>query len=185
VESPDGSGPATVPLSCLWRSHHPVQTGHRGVCLAAVALQQRDQLLIALPVGFRQRRAACINLPIRVRYAFQQYFRHRMLSVSPALIQRHSPYKCDFILPIYTHSSIRIEAKFLAAAREGDPEILRMALERVDVPLGDPRWNGLLLATIGFWNHWIARGATLKGIGPRISPASKEFWKEVGRRMHR
>jgi ankyrin repeat protein len=41
-----------------------------------------------------------------------------------------------------------------AAARGGDPEILRMALERIDVPHGDPRWNGLLQAPLGFWNHW-------------------------------
>jgi len=41
-----------------------------------------------------------------------------------------------------------------AAARGGDPEILRMALERVDIPIGDPRWNGLLQAPLGFWNHW-------------------------------
>lgn len=30
-----------------------------------------------------------------------------------------------------------------------------MALEHVNVPDGDPRWNGLLLAPLGFWNHWI------------------------------
>jgi ankyrin repeat protein len=42
-----------------------------------------------------------------------------------------------------------------AAARGGDPEILRMAMDRVDYPDGDPRWNGLLTAPLGFWNHWI------------------------------
>ena len=42
-----------------------------------------------------------------------------------------------------------------AAARGGDPEILRMAIERVDIPFGDPRWNGLLQAPLGFWNHWV------------------------------
>ncbi len=42
-----------------------------------------------------------------------------------------------------------------AAARGGDPEILRMAMERVDIPYGDPRWNGLLSSPLGFWNHWI------------------------------
>ena len=40
------------------------------------------------------------------------------------------------------------------AARGGDPDILRMAMERVDIPHGDPRWNGLLQAPLGFWNHW-------------------------------
>ena len=42
-----------------------------------------------------------------------------------------------------------------AAARGGDAEILKLALERVDIPAGDPRWNGLLSAPLGFWNHWI------------------------------
>jgi ankyrin repeat protein len=42
-----------------------------------------------------------------------------------------------------------------AAARGGDVEIFQMALEHTDVPDGDPRWNGLLLAPLGFWNHWI------------------------------
>lgn len=42
-----------------------------------------------------------------------------------------------------------------AAARGGDPEILRMAMERVQIPDGDPKWNGLLAAPLGFWNHWI------------------------------
>ena len=41
-----------------------------------------------------------------------------------------------------------------AAARGGDPEIMRMALGRVNIPEGDPRWNGLLQAPLGFWNHW-------------------------------
>lgn len=42
-----------------------------------------------------------------------------------------------------------------AAARGGDAEIFRMALEYIHVPDGDARWNGLLLAPLGFWNHWI------------------------------
>ena len=42
-----------------------------------------------------------------------------------------------------------------AAARGGDPEILRIALERVDWPKGDQRWYGAPGAPLGFWNHWI------------------------------
>ncbi len=42
-----------------------------------------------------------------------------------------------------------------AAARGGDAEIFRMALEHIDIANGDSRWNGLLLAPLGFWNHWI------------------------------
>jgi ankyrin repeat protein len=30
-----------------------------------------------------------------------------------------------------------------------------MALARVDIPHGDPRWNGLLQGPLEFWNHWI------------------------------
>src|SRR5579871_75837 len=41
-----------------------------------------------------------------------------------------------------------------AAARGGDPEILRMALERLDWPHGDPRWYGALKPPLEFWNHW-------------------------------
>lgn len=42
-----------------------------------------------------------------------------------------------------------------AAARGGDPEILRLAMERVNIPHGDPRWNGLLQGPLEFWNHWL------------------------------
>jgi ankyrin repeat protein len=41
------------------------------------------------------------------------------------------------------------------AARGGDPEILQMALERLDWPPGDPRWYGALAGPLGFWNHSI------------------------------
>jgi ankyrin repeat protein len=40
-----------------------------------------------------------------------------------------------------------------AAARGGDPEILRMAMERVTWPHGDPRWYAGL--SLEFFNHWI------------------------------
>ncbi len=42
-----------------------------------------------------------------------------------------------------------------AAARGGDPEILRMAMARVDWPIGDARWFGALAGPLEFWNHWI------------------------------
>lgn len=42
-----------------------------------------------------------------------------------------------------------------SAARGGDPEILQMGMERVTTPDGDRRWNELLPAPLGFWNHWI------------------------------
>ena len=40
-----------------------------------------------------------------------------------------------------------------AAARGGDPEILGIALERIDWPRGDERWYGPLAGPLGFWNH--------------------------------
>jgi ankyrin repeat protein len=42
-----------------------------------------------------------------------------------------------------------------AAARGGDPEILRLALARLDWPHGGPRWYGALKPPLEFWNHWI------------------------------
>ncbi len=40
----------------------------------------------------------------------------------------------------------------------GEPEITRMALERIDWPRDDPRWYWVLKAPTTFWNHipWIA-----------------------------
>ena len=62
----------------------------------------------------------------------------------------------DASLPDDGFSSGQVALQLLgAAARGGDPEIMRMALERVDIPRGDPQWNGLLQAPLGFWNHWI------------------------------
>jgi ankyrin repeat protein len=46
------------------------------------------------------------------------------------------------------------EQLIASAARGGDAGIFRMALDHIRVPDGDPRWNGLLLAPLGFWNHW-------------------------------
>jgi ankyrin repeat protein len=62
----------------------------------------------------------------------------------------------DQILPDDGFSSGPVAQQLLgAAARGGDPQILRMALDRVDIPQGDLRWNGLLQAPLGFWNHWV------------------------------
>jgi ankyrin repeat protein len=39
----------------------------------------------------------------------------------------------------------------------GDPEIVRIALDRIDWPRDDPRWYGRLTGPLAFWNHipWI------------------------------
>lgn len=47
------------------------------------------------------------------------------------------------------------EALLGGAARGGDWETFRLALPHVQIPNGDPRWNGLLQAPLGFWNHWV------------------------------
>ena len=46
------------------------------------------------------------------------------------------------------------------AASGGDPEIVRMALERIDWPRQDPRWFWFLARPLDFWNHipWLYAG---------------------------
>jgi hypothetical protein len=46
------------------------------------------------------------------------------------------------------------------AASGGDPEIVRMALERIDWPRDDPRWFRFLARPLDFWNHipWLYAG---------------------------
>jgi ankyrin repeat protein len=62
----------------------------------------------------------------------------------------------DAKLPDDGFSSGKVAEQLLgAAARGGDPEILRMAMARVDWPYGDPRWYGALKPPLEFWNHWI------------------------------
>jgi ankyrin repeat protein len=39
------------------------------------------------------------------------------------------------------------------AASGGDPEIVRMALERIDWPRDNPRWFPFLVRPLDFWNH--------------------------------
>lgn len=41
-----------------------------------------------------------------------------------------------------------------AAARGGAADVMRLAIDRVTIPLGDRRWHGLLRSPLGFWNHW-------------------------------
>ncbi len=40
-----------------------------------------------------------------------------------------------------------------AAARGGDLDTFHLALPLAGIPDGDPRWNRMLLAPLGFWNH--------------------------------
>jgi ankyrin repeat protein len=46
-----------------------------------------------------------------------------------------------------------VEQLASAAARGGDPEILQMAIERIDWPSEDQRWLGLLRGPLELWNH--------------------------------
>jgi hypothetical protein len=45
-------------------------------------------------------------------------------------------------------------------AMGGDPEIVRMALERIDWPREDPRWFRILTEPLSFWHHipWLYAG---------------------------
>lgn len=45
-------------------------------------------------------------------------------------------------------------------ASGGDPEIVRMALERIDWPRDDPRWFWILSSPLAFWHHipWLYAG---------------------------
>jgi hypothetical protein len=45
------------------------------------------------------------------------------------------------------------EALLGSGATGGDPEIVRMALERIDWPLDDERWYWRLQYPLCFWNH--------------------------------
>lgn len=77
---------------------------------------------------------------------------YRRPDLAARLLQEHG----DTPLPDDGFSSGSVAHQLLgAAARGGDAGILRMAMDRVDVPYGDPQWNGLLQAPLGFFNHWI------------------------------
>ncbi len=79
---------------------------------------------------------------------------YRRRDLAARLLAEHG----DASLPDDGFGSGTVAEQLVAsAARGGDAEILRMGLERIDVPHGDPRWTGLLRAPLGFWNH---------GIGP-------------------
>ena len=62
----------------------------------------------------------------------------------------------DARLPDDGFSSGTVAEQLLgASARGGDPEIMGLAIARLDWPEGDLRWYGALGASLGFWNHWI------------------------------
>jgi ankyrin repeat protein len=53
----------------------------------------------------------------------------------------------------------RTVAEELLAGEHGEPEIIRMALERIDWPPDDSRWYGTLRGPLSFWSHvpWIEK----------------------------
>jgi ankyrin repeat protein len=76
---------------------------------------------------------------------------YRRPDLARTLLDRHG----DTPLPDDGFGKGPVAEQLLAAsARGGDAEIFRMALERTQFPDGDPRWNGMLLAPLGFWNQW-------------------------------
>jgi ankyrin repeat protein len=46
-----------------------------------------------------------------------------------------------------------VDVLLATGATGGDPEIVRMALDRIDWPPDDPRWLGKLFDPLCFWNH--------------------------------
>ena len=76
---------------------------------------------------------------------------YRRMDLALELLERHG----DEVLPDDGFSKGTVAEQLLgAAAKGGDPAILRLAIERVSIPDGDRRWNGLLKAPLQFWNHW-------------------------------
>ncbi len=77
---------------------------------------------------------------------------YRRMDLAERLLAEHG----DTPLPDDGFSSGPVAGQLVgAAARGGDPGILRLGMAHVSIPDGDPRWSGLLRAPLGFWNHWI------------------------------
>jgi ankyrin repeat protein len=77
---------------------------------------------------------------------------YRRRDLAQKLLMEHG----DAELPDDGFSSGSVASQLAAAAaRGGDPDILRMGLDRIDWPIGDPRWYGALNKPLEFWNHWI------------------------------
>jgi ankyrin repeat protein len=103
------------------------------------AYGQRDERMIALLVRYGGKPNA----------SMAGLYRRKDLALQ--LLAEHG----DTRLPDDGFSSGTVAEQLLgAAARGGDAEILRLALDRLHWPAGDPRWCGALGAPLGFWNHW-------------------------------
>jgi ankyrin repeat protein len=104
------------------------------------AYGQRDERMIALLERYGGKSNA----------AMAGFYRRKDLA--QRLLAEHG----DAVLPDDGFGSGKVAEQLLAsAARGGDPEILQMAIERIDWPNGDPRWYGALKGPLEFWNHWI------------------------------
>lgn len=103
------------------------------------AFGQRDERMIAL----LEAHGGEVNASMAGLY--------RRKDVALRLLEKYG----DQELPDDGFSKGRVAEQLLgAAARGGDAEILQLAISRAGVAKGDPRWNGLLSAPLGFWNHW-------------------------------
>lgn len=104
------------------------------------AYGQRDERMIALLIAYGgEPNASMAGL-------------YRRMDLALALLEKHG----DAVLPDDGFSSGTVAEQLLgAAAKGGDPAILRLAMERAGIPNGDPRWQRLLAAPLHFWNHWI------------------------------
>jgi ankyrin repeat protein len=102
------------------------------------AYGQRDEKMIALLERFGGK-------PNATMAGF-----YRRMELAQRLLAEHG----DSKLPDDGFGSGTVAEQLAAgAARGGDPEILRLAMDRINLAHGDPRWNGLLMGPLEMWNH--------------------------------
>ena len=78
-----------------------------------------------------------------------------VVSADTAAIYRQT----DLARQMLAHENVAEELLRFGASG-GDPEIVRMALERIDWPRDDARWLGILTQPLYFWHHipWLYAG---------------------------
>jgi len=104
------------------------------------AYGQRDEAMIALLVRYGGKPNA----------SMAGLYRRKDLALR--LLEEHG----DAVLPDDGFSKGTVAEQLVGgAAQGGDPEVMRLGMERVTWSEGDRRWFGPLFSCAGFWNHWI------------------------------
>jgi ankyrin repeat protein len=109
----------------------------------------------AIPGPYRRRDQAMLDLLMRhggvVSAGTAAY--HRDVAIARERIQQEDAGR----LPPGAVGPGHTVAEDLLSGDSGDPEIMRMALARIDWPADDPRWYGTLKGPLSFWNYvpWI------------------------------